>query len=299
MRIVRRWDPGHGRPVLGIRIDADVLDFPEPYASGPSLVDLWRHGEEGGSTLERLVKDARGRALVRHAYASLDVAPDLTRPHLLLPIEPPEVWAAGVTYERSLQARLEETIVTDVYDRVYEAERPELFFKSTPSRCAGPNAEVRIRADSRWTVPEPEIGLVLDRRGRITGYTLGNDLSARDIEGANPLYLPQAKIYDACCSLGPSILVTDVSPGDFAMTCHVFRAGTEVFVGQTSTARMHRTFDDLVRYLVRDNSIPDGTVLLTGTGIVPPEDFALQHGDVIEISSPGIGVLRNRATRSD
>jgi 2-dehydro-3-deoxy-D-arabinonate dehydratase len=244
-----------------------------------------------------MVEQALQRAPSQIPYTTLDVPPDLDRPHLLQPVDAPEIWAAGVTYERSLEARIAETTVKDVYDRVYEAERPEVFFKATVSRCAGPNAVVRIRADSRWTVPEPEVGLVLDASGTIIGYTLGNDMSARDIEGANPLYLPQAKIYDACCSLGPAILVT-TTPGPLLVSCRILRRGVEVFSGTTTTERMRRQFEELVTYLGQDNTYPAGTVLLTGTGIVPPDDVALEHGDIVEIASPAIGVLRNIATRA-
>jgi 2-dehydro-3-deoxy-D-arabinonate dehydratase len=236
-----------------------------------------------------------GRAF---SYDDLDRAPDPGRPHLLLPLVPCEVWAAGVTYERSREARLAETTTVGIYDRVYDAERPEIFFKATPSRCVGPNMPVGVRADSRWTVPEAELAAVLDRDGAVVGYTLGNDMSARDIEGENPLYLPQAKVYEACCSLGPVILLADgpVEPR-LTLWCRISRAGREVFRGEVSTSRLHRRIAHLVTYLRRANPVPATTVLLTGTGIVPPDEFACEEGDLIEIGADEVGVLRNPAVR--
>jgi 2-dehydro-3-deoxy-D-arabinonate dehydratase len=221
----------------------------------------------------------------------------LRLPHpyeLLLPLEPPEVWCAGVTYERSRDARIEESAVEDVYSLVYDAERPELFLKDAACRrTVGPGNPVGIRSDSGWNVPEPEIGLVLGDDGGIAGVTIGNDVSSRDIEGANPLYLPQAKVYAGACALGPAILspVPD-EPLDIRMRI-LDATDMELFTGVTSTGRMKRTFEDLVEFLVRDNPVPVGSVLLTGTGLVPPDDFTLEPGHVVEIEVPGIGILSN------
>ncbi len=213
---------------------------------------------------------------------------------LLLPLAPPEVWCAGVTYERSRDARIEES-GSDVYARVYEAERPELFLKDAGCRrTVGPGATVGVRSDARWTVPEPEIGVVLDGDGGIAGYTIGNDVSSRDIEGANPLYLPQAKVYAGACALGPALLATDEPEPVFELELRIRDpSGTLVFDGTTSTARMRRSFRELVAWLSRDNPVPAGSVLLTGTGLVPPDDFTLEPGQVVEIRVPGIGTLRN------
>jgi 2-dehydro-3-deoxy-D-arabinonate dehydratase len=213
----------------------------------------------------------------------------------LAPIAAPEVWCAGVTYERSRDARIEESAVRDVYQLVYDAERPELFLKDAAMRrTVGPGAPIAIRSDSTWNVPEPEIGLVIGAAGAILGYTIGNDVSSRDIEGANPLYLPQAKVYAAACSVGPSILVDDRPHPTFEIMLRVVGAdGGEVFSGQTSTARMARPFEDLVAWLRRDNPVPPGSILLTGTGLVPPDDFTLLPGHVVEIHVPRIGTLRN------
>jgi 2-dehydro-3-deoxy-D-arabinonate dehydratase len=226
------------------------------------------------------------------------VDPDrLTLPdpyQLLLPLEPPEVWCAGVTYERSRDARIEESAVEDVYSLVYDAERPELFLKDAACRrTVGPGEPIGIRSDSAWNVPEPEIGLVLGDDGGIAGVTIGNDVSSRDIEGANPLYLPQAKVYAGACALGPAVLSpAPDEPFEIRMRI-IATTGVELFAGETSTARMKRSFAELVEFLVRDNPVPAGSVLLTGTGLVPPDDFTLEPGHVVEIEVPGIGTLSN------
>jgi 2-dehydro-3-deoxy-D-arabinonate dehydratase len=215
---------------------------------------------------------------------------------LLPPIDRQEVWAAGVTYKRSKVARMEESQgAARFYDLVYEAARPELFFKASPHRVAGPGQPVRIRGDATWNVPEPELTLVLNSRMRLVGFTIGNDMSSRDIEGENPLYLPQAKVYNACCGLGPWItLAGDMPPrNEIGIQLAVKRAGKVAFHGETSIEQMARTFEDLVGWLARDNSFPDGVFLLTGTGIVPKEDFTLEAGDVVEITIDGIGTLSN------
>jgi 2-dehydro-3-deoxy-D-arabinonate dehydratase len=213
---------------------------------------------------------------------------------LLLPVEPPEVWCAGVTYERSRDARVEESAVEDVYTLVYDADRPELFLKDAACRrTVGPGAAIGIRSDSAWNVPEPEVGLVLGDRHEIVGVTIGNDVSSREIEGANPLYLPQAKVYAGACALGPAVL-TPVPDGVIEIRMRILdESGRELYAGETSTARMKRTFEDLIEYLVRDNPVPPGSVLLTGTGLVPPDDFTLEPGYVVEIEVQGIGILSN------
>jgi 2-dehydro-3-deoxy-D-arabinonate dehydratase len=216
---------------------------------------------------------------------------------LLAPIGSQEVWAAGVTYYRSRTARIEESQSAgggDFYDRVYTAERPELFFKAAPHRVAGSGQRVRIRRDSKWNVPEPELALVITSGGRIIGYTIGNDMSSRDIEGENPLYLPQAKVYDRGCALGPGILVTDEAlPRETEIKLEITRFGELAFSGTTSLASIKRSFESLVEYLFRDNSFPKGCFLLTGTGIVPPDSFTLQSGDTIRITIDQIGSLEN------
>ena len=216
---------------------------------------------------------------------------------ILAPIGSQEVWAAGVTYYRSRTARLEESKVgggASFYDRVYEAERPELFFKAAPWRVRGPGDAIRVRRDAHWTVPEPEIALCINARGRIVGYTIGNDVSSRDIEGENPLYLPQAKIYDGACALGPAVLVgTEPLAADTSIELRVTRAGSVVVEGRTTFSQMRRDARELVDFLYRETSFPTGCMLLTGTGIVPPDDFTLQAGDEIRIDVPAIGTLTN------
>jgi 2-dehydro-3-deoxy-D-arabinonate dehydratase len=214
---------------------------------------------------------------------------------LLKPTDDQEVWAAGVTYERSRIAREEESAGSGIYDRVYSAARPELFFKATPSRTVGPGEPVGIRVDASWNVPEPELGLVINQQLELVGFTVGNDMSSRDIEGENPLYLPQAKLYARCCALGPLIALRDsiADPTNLPIKLEILRAGAIAFAAETSTRRIVRSFADLIGYLGRDNLFPDGVVLLTGTGIVPPDDFTLLAGDEVAISIEGIGTLRN------
>ena len=232
--------------------------------------------------------------LARYARNTPETEPP--RPDdLLAPIGHQEVWAAGVTYWRSRTARMAESEETaDAYDRVYTAARPEIFFKATPHRVAGPGQAVRIRRDTRWSVPEPELAVAIDTAGEAFGYAIGNDMSARDIEGENPLYLPQAKVYDQCCGLGPCILVSEEPPGpDTSIRLVVERGGAVVFEGATTLSELRRSVGELVAYLFRDNSFPDGCFLLTGTGIVPHDDFTLAPGDRIRIAIDPIGVLDN------
>ena len=218
---------------------------------------------------------------------------------LVRPIDPAEVWCAGVTYERSRDARIEES-GSDVYALVYDADRPELFLKDAQCRrTVGPGEPIAIRSDAGWNVPEAEIGVVLGDDLTIAGYTIGNDVSSRDIEGANPLYLPQAKVFAAACAIGPAIYVPDDWDAPLAIELTIRDAeGAILFTGQTSTAKMKRTFPDLVGWLVRDNPVPAGSVLLTGTGLVPPDDFTLLPGHVVSIHVPEIGTLTNPVARA-
>jgi 2-dehydro-3-deoxy-D-arabinonate dehydratase len=223
-------------------------------------------------------------------------APQLT--DILAPIGSQEVWAAGVTYFRSRSARMEESKDAgggSFYDRVYSAVRPELFFKATARRVVGPSANVRIRTDANWSVPEPELTLLINPRGEIIGYTIGNDMSSRDIEGENPLYLPQAKVYDGSCALGPCVLLSNEPlTRTTAIQIQILRDGRSAFDGSTTLAELKRDPKELASWLYRDNSFPDGAYLMTGTGIVPADDFTLAHGDLIRITIDGIGTLENR-----
>jgi 2-dehydro-3-deoxy-D-arabinonate dehydratase len=240
-------------------------------------------GEDLFSDLLRRIKEAE----------QMDRAPE----DLLPPIGSQEVWAAGVTYFRSRNARIEESHHaggSDFYDRVYHAERPELFFKATPHRVVGSGAKVAIRGDARWSVPEPELTLFISPGGKITGYTIGNDMSSRDIEGENPLYLPQAKIYDRSCALGPCLLVPEEPlPLSTQLLLEIRRAGKTVFSGETTLKEMKRKPEELAEYLYRNCTFPQGCFLLTGTGIVPPDSFTLEETDEIHITIPPIGTLIN------
>ncbi|HEX6070794.1 MAG TPA: fumarylacetoacetate hydrolase family protein [Longimicrobiaceae bacterium] len=240
-------------------------------------------------------------AAVRKAVAAMPEGAERaqpTRQELLAPVDRQEVWAAGVTYLRSRTARMEESRMAGggtFYDRVYEAERPELFFKANASRVVGPGREVRIRADASWNVPEPELALVVNAQGRIVGYTIGNDMSSRDIEGENPLYLPQAKCYDGSCALGPGVLLAEGPlPGHTEITLEVKRGGGEAFRGTTTLSQMKRSPDELVAYLFREMTFPNGAILMTGTGVIPPDSFTLLSGDEILITISPIGTLVNR-----
>ena len=215
---------------------------------------------------------------------------------LLAPVERQEVWAAGVTYLRSKTARMEESdFSATAYDRVYSAERPELFFKALAEKVVPGGGPVGIRRDAKWSVPEPELALVLNSRGRIAGYTIGNDMSSRDIEGENLLYLPQAKVYERSCALCPwiTVAVTEDEARKWNIRIEIERAGVIAFSGETSAGRIKRTFTELADFLFRSQKFPHGAVLLTGTGIVPPDDFTLQAGDVVTIHIENIGTLEN------
>ena len=228
---------------------------------------------------------------------TLEGAEDLLRDQLLAPIGAQEIWGSGVTYFKSREARMEEAQGAgggDFYDRVYHAERPEIFFKSNPSRAVGPFEGVRIRDDSNWNVPEPELTLLVSANAKIIGYTIGNDMSSRDIEGENPLYLPQAKTYDKSAAIGPCILVMPSDlPADSQIGLEIFRNGKNIFAGTTQLNQMKRRLPELVSYLYRSCSFPQGCLLMTGAGIVPPNEFTLDHGDEIRISIEHIGVLIN------
>jgi len=249
-----------------------------------SFVDLYRASDLSGRSVDDVARDlADGAPTV-----------DLTAAQLSMPVSPDEVWASGVTYRISEEARTEESDKPDVYIDVYESERPEVFFKATPSRTVGPDDAVGIRGDSDWDVPEPELGIVL-HRDEIAGFTVGNDMSSRSIEGENPLYLPQAKVYDRCCSLGPCVVSAESvsDPHDLEMTMTIRRDGDVVYEDGTTTAEMVRTCEELASYYTRHNVVPETTVLLTGTALVPEGGFTLAPDDEVEITIDEIGTLRN------
>jgi 2-dehydro-3-deoxy-D-arabinonate dehydratase len=246
---------------------------------------------------DELVRDAEMQARVRRSWNAVSVAPPRAE-EILAPIGSQEVWAAGVTYFRSRSARMEESKDAgggSFYDRVYSAVRPELFFKATARRVAGPGAAVRIRSDATWSVPEPELTLLLNPRGEIAGYTIGNDMSSRDIEGENPLYLPQAKVYEGSCALGPCVLLSEEPLAKTtAIRIEIVRGERRAFEGRTTLAELKREPRELASFLFRENSFPDGAYLMTGTGIVPGDEFTLASGDLIRVSIDGIGMLENR-----
>jgi 2-dehydro-3-deoxy-D-arabinonate dehydratase len=253
---------------------------------GASLAELL------GAGLDALQGAADRAAAASPLEGSLETLP---------PVDRQEVWASGVTYERSRQARVDESAVAQAYDLIYGAERPELFFKSPAYRVPAPGTPLTIRADSTWDVPEPELGLVLTAQGEIAGYLVGDDLSSRSIEGENPLYLSQAKIWDGSLGLSDTIvLARDL--GEHArsatISLRIERGGEVAYAGETSTARMRRSFEELVSYLFRELSHPYGAVLLTGTGLVPPDELTLEDGDIVQIEIEGIGTLRHGIQRS-
>jgi 2-dehydro-3-deoxy-D-arabinonate dehydratase len=215
-------------------------------------------------------------------------------PRLIMPMVPSEVWAAGVTYKRSVEAREDETDVKGIYDMVYESKRPEILIKGLGYRTIGPNDIICIRSDAKWNVPEPEFTLVYGEK-EVVAYMIGNDVSSRDIEGENPLYLPQAKVWRNSCAIGPYLVTADEvkDPRNVGISLIIHRDGDVVFSGETSTANMKRRFEELTKYLFRDNPVPRGAIMLTGVGVVPPDDFTLKHGDLVEISMEGLGTMRN------
>jgi 2-dehydro-3-deoxy-D-arabinonate dehydratase len=235
-------------------------------------------------------------AAIRGAVDPGKTAVPVSQAKFLAPIDQQEVWAAGVTYKRSQEARERESEgAARFYDLVYSAARPELFFKAPAYRVRASGQPVHVRRDSKWNVPEPELALVISPRLKLVGFTIGNDMSSRDIEGENPLYLPQAKFYDHSCALGPCITLAEAMPKPEATTIRLVidRGSTRMFEGSTSAAAMKRSFEELIDWLGRETSFPNGAILLTGTGIVPPDDFSLAAGDVVHIDIEGIGRLSN------
>ena len=256
--------------------------------------------------LSNLPDDTSLDALLRLSLDELRRLLDEDRPPASLradavieaPIQNQEVWAAGVTYQRSLEARTDEAVSADPYDRVYTAQRPEIFFKATAARTRGPGQAVYIRSDSTWDVPEPELAVLCNSQLEVVGYTIGNDVSSRSIEGENPLYLPQAKVFDGCCALGPAVVLAwDFSPLDRKIELEIRRNAGVVYRSETTTSAMRRQISELVSYLGRDQHFEAGCILLTGTGIVPPFDFSLQEHDEVTIRIDGIGTLNNPVRR--
>jgi 2-dehydro-3-deoxy-D-arabinonate dehydratase len=298
MKLVQFFLPGKGKRVGLVRGDR-ILDVTAPDEGVHSALDL----VEQGKTAAGLVKRAEwlSRRLRRKAldWPALQRTPSRRAPHLLVPIDPPEVWGAGVTYKRSAELRDEGADVgkgvKGIYDYVYGNPRPALFFKATASRCVGPNAPVLIRSDSQLTAAEPELAIILGARGAIVAFTACNDVSAWDIERENPLYLPQSKVYLGCCALGPCLVTSDEIGDPYALQIRsrTIRDGKTVSSQAANTSQFHRRLEDLVPWLLKDNMIPVGTVLSTSTGIMVPNDLNLRDGDQVDIEIQGIGRLRN------
>jgi 2-dehydro-3-deoxy-D-arabinonate dehydratase len=276
-----RFENQNGEVRIGLAIDdSSALDLT---AAGVNQLQPLLEGDNPTAQLDKFSKEKLPRVPLKEIK-------------LRAPVEQQEVWAAGVTYLRSKTARMQESdFSATAYDKVYSAERPELFFKAIANKVVGTGEAVGIRRDARWNVPEPELALVLNSKGRVAGYTIGNDMSSRDIEGENLLYLPQAKIYDRSCALGPWITLgaNETAARNWTIRLAIERNGARAFAGETSVDRIKRRFDELADYLFRSQTFPHGAVLLTGTGIVPPENFTLQERDVVAIEISGIGTLVN------
>jgi 2-dehydro-3-deoxy-D-arabinonate dehydratase len=294
MHLCRFHRPERGAR-LGLVRDGAIYDVT---ARWPTLT-AFLEWSVGRTNMAVLLEQALSAAEQLATVAEANRAPAADAIYLLKPTDEQEIWAAGVTYERSRVAREEESAGSGIYDRVYTAARPEIFFKATPSRTVGPHEPVVVRSDSRWNVPEPELGLVVNPKLELVGYTVGNDMSSRDIEGENPLYLPQAKMYGGCCALGPLIALRETlgDARDLRIELRISRAGAEVFQGEIRTSKIVRAYEDLIGFLGRDNLFGDGAVLLTGTGIVPPDTISIDDGDTVKITIDGIGTLENPVVR--
>jgi 2-dehydro-3-deoxy-D-arabinonate dehydratase len=298
MKLVQFFLPGRGKRVGLVRGDR-VLDITSPEEGVHSVLDLVEQGKTAAGLTKRaewLARHVRRKAL---DWPALQRTPSRRAPHLVIPIDPPEVWGAGVTCKRSAEFRDEHADAAKglrgIYDYAYEDPRPELFFKATAGRCVGPNAPVLVRSDSRLTAAEPELAFVLGARGTIVAFTACNDVSAWDVERENPLYLPQAKIYLGCCALGPCLVTSDEIGDPYALQirCSIIRDGKTIFSETANTSQLHRRLEELVSWLLKDNAIPAGTVLSTGTGIMVPDEMALRDGDQVDIEIQGIGRLSN------
>jgi 2-dehydro-3-deoxy-D-arabinonate dehydratase len=303
MKICQFQAAGGGRRVGVVQGD-EVVDITAPREGAGSVLALLLRGRTAAG-IERLARRlVRTGRRPRHAWRDLDRAPAGRRPGLLAPIDPPEVWGAGITYRRSREYYSEHDAghahrEKGIYDHVYDSERPELFFKGTASRAAGPHAPLGLRRDSKLTAVEAELAVVIGVGGAIVGYTVGNDLSAWDIERANPLFLPQSKVFQGGFGFGPVIATpsTVPDPHDLVIRCVIERAGRVLYTGEARTADMKRRCPELVDWLRRDNPVPPGTVLSTGTGILVPDEHALEAGDVVSITIEPIGTLRNPVRR--
>lgn len=284
------------------RVDGDrVVDLTNASAGLRSTLDLIAWADRENQSLDAAAEALGNPSGASYALADLDVAPGSAPAYLDLPLAPPEVWGCGVTYRKSAEFRDEETTsqTGGIYDQVYSGPRPEIFFKATADRCVGPNAPIGLRSDSRFTAPEPELAIVIGSRGQILGYTVANDVSAWDIERANPLFLPQSKIFAGCCALGPFLVSPSDVPDPYKLIVRgrILRGGQVLFEDEAETSRIKRSLEELVDCVRRDNLVPAGTVICTGTGVIVSAEHALAEGDVVEIEIPGVGRLRNPAKK--
>ncbi len=309
MKLVQFYVPDQGKRVGVITRDNKILDVTSEEAG--TTLELLKLAAESHVSLGVILADIQEQLSLHSArgplgpsqdspegidldFDVLNIPPDESKPHLLIPVDPPEVWGAGVTYERSASMRDDDS-EQDIYSRVYYGDRPELFFKATASRCVGPNEPICIRSDSTLTATEPELAYVIGPRNQIAGYTICNDVSAWDIERDNPLYLPQSKIFTGCCALGPMFVTASEIPDPYSLniSCCIRRDDSIIYEGSVECSRIKRKFEELNEYLCRDNPVPLGTVVSTGTGIIVPNDLPLQAEDVVEITIDELGTLSN------
>lgn len=294
MRICRIADAKRGAIMAALDDNDQIMPLGDGLRYFTSMQQLEEAAKEAKLSFYQYVSAKAGRSNERYSLAEVSAQTQPDKPRLRAPVDSHEIWAAGVTYLRSREARMSESeVAASIYDLVYEAERPEIFLKATPHRVVGPGEAIGVRKDAHWNVPEPELAIVLDSKLQIVGLTICNDVSSRDIEGLNPLYLPQAKIYRKACALGPAIYLTSELPERIALAIKlkIEREKEVIFEGSSNSDRLHRTLTDLVRYLGYDNVFPDGVILSTGTGIVPPDEFSLTGGEIITIEIEKIGQL--------
>ncbi|MCI0420370.1 MAG: fumarylacetoacetate hydrolase family protein [Acidobacteria bacterium] len=299
MKLVQVYDPKKG--IQAGKLEEDKV-YPVAYEEKGvrSLLDLVQYASAVDMELPEVVDELASKEPLPLSWELLNATADLDRPHLAIPIHPPEVWACGVTYKKSAEFRDEDTQTSKgIYDYVYFAKRPELFFKGRAGHCTGTNDFIGLRNDSKFTAVEPELAVLIDGKRKVLGYMVANDVSAWDIERENPLYLPQSKIFRGCCALGPVLVTADTVPDPYKLkvSCTIRRGTSVLFSGETTVGMMKRRIEELIDFLFLANTVPDGTVLLTGTGIIQTEEAALQENDVVEITVPEIGTLRNVARR--
>ena len=305
MKLIQFHQPGLGKRIGIVTRDEEVIDVTSEEAS--DVLQLLKLAHNEGISVGIILADIQEK-VSQNTFTvpgpdndnnklnldDLNNYPDSDTPHLLMPIDPPEAWGFGVTYKRSADMRDQDS-EQDIYGRVYSAERPELFFKGTATRCTGPNGAIGIRSDSTFTAAEPELAYVLGANSEILGYTICNDVSAWDIERENPLYLPQSKIFTGCCAIGPMFVTSSEvdDPYNLDIKCQIFRGNQSIYQGEVNTSQINWKFETLTEYLTRDNPIPLGTIVSTGTGIITPEDMPLVDGDIVEIEIDGLGKLSN------